>query len=72
MIIFNPTHYGSFLGIPCLIDMSDCDCPAIEARYYLDIPMAIMEFLFGIYCTTRCCFDPEFEPMFPILIKGQL
>lgn len=68
---FTPTHYGSFLGVPAFIDMTDDECPAIEARYHLGFLMDAMEFLFGIYCSIACFVNPDFEPMFPILIKGE-
>ena len=69
---FKPTHHGSFLGVPVLIDMTDDECPALEARYCLWWLMDGMEFLFGIYCMIMSAIDAEFEPLFPIKIKGEL
>lgn len=69
--VFKPTHFGSFLGVPVLIDMTEPECPALEARYYLDPLMDVMEFLFGIYCTVMSYASADFEPMFPIHIKGE-
>jgi len=72
MYDFKATHYGSFLGVPVLIDMTDDECPALEARYYLGWLMDFMEFLFGIYCVVMSAIDADFEPLFPIKIKGAL
>ena len=69
---FTPTHYGSFLGVPVLIDMTDDECPALEARYCLWWLMNGMEFLFGIYCTIMSAINANFEPLFPIKIKGEI
>lgn len=68
---FKPTHYGKFLGVPVLIDMTEPECPGLKARYFLDPVMDVMEFLFGIYCTIMSMVNPEFEPMFPIHIRGE-
>jgi len=69
---FKPTNYGSMYGIPVLIDMRDDNCPGIEARYHLGWALSVMDFLFGCFCYLRTSVDPTFEPMFPILIKGDI
>lgn len=66
------THYGRLHGIPVWLDMTDQHCPGVEARYFLDPVLSIMEFLHGFYCFVMSMVDSEFEPMYPILILGEV
>lgn len=69
---FKRTHYGSLHGIPCWIDLTDDEAPAIRAKGGLigECALDVMDFLFGCYCTVACLLNPDFEPMFAIKIKG--
>lgn len=69
---FKPTHHGRMYGIPVLLDMTYEDCPGVVAKYKMGYLLDFMGFLFGCYCMTASFFNPEFEPMFPILVGKEI
>lgn len=67
------THKGLFAGLaPIWLDMSEPECPAIEARGGLvgELWLDIAEGMFGVFCTLATMVNSEFEPVFPIRITG--
>ncbi len=71
--VFNKTHFGSMYGVPVWFDMTDSELPGVESRYWgTGLVLDVMEGMMMFCCSVRCMFDPEFEPMFPMLIKGEI
>lgn len=67
----NPTHYGTMFGVPVYIDMTDPECPGIEVqKKWMEPLLDVMEFLFGCFVYINTLFDRDYEPMYPIYIKG--
>lgn len=66
-------YNGLFCGIvPIrLTDYRD-EPPAIEARYKLDLLLDIVEGLFGLFIMVSSAIDPDFVPMYPIKITGEI
>jgi len=69
------THKGLFCGlVPVWLDMNQPECPGVEARGGIlgEIWLDIVEGMFGIFCYLATIANPEFEPMYPIRITGEL
>jgi hypothetical protein len=72
---FNPTHKGLMFGVvPVYLDMTDEECPAILGRNWF-CEYVLLDFfsvLFNVLTLMLTRINPEFEPMFPIKITGEL
>ncbi|RIX47444.1 MAG: hypothetical protein D3M94_07165 [Rhodocyclales bacterium GT-UBC] len=67
------THKGWFLLCPIYLGDIDSDAPEVIPRdWMLGILFAISEFLFACYVGAVELIKPDFEPMFPMVITGQL
>lgn len=72
--VFKKTHHGRFLGVPVWLDMTNPECPAIEAKFGVvgDACMNVMEFLFGCFTWLQTAVNPYYEPLFPILVGDEV
>ncbi|AIM40761.1 hypothetical protein PR08_gp03 [Idiomarinaceae phage Phi1M2-2] len=72
--IFKRTHHGRFLGVPVWLDMTDEECPAIEAKYGIlgNLAMDFMEALFGVFIWVCTMVNSDYEPLFPIMVGEQV
>lgn len=67
------THKGFLFGVPIYMANLDSDAPIIIGRWFwCDWALEIMEALFGMFCFIMCWINPYFEPMYPLLITGEL
>jgi len=58
-------------GVPVWIDMTDDEAPDIEVKYWwLEWALDVMEFLFGCFIWINTAINPDYEPVYPIYIKG--
>ena len=63
------THYGRFLGVPVYLDLTTPECPGIEPRHVVLEPVLwAAERAFEVFCGVNSLMDPDFEPLFPILV----
>lgn len=70
---FKPTHKGFLFGVPVYIADLDSEAPQIGARWScIEWVLDLMESLFGCYCFVMCSINPEFEPMYPIKVTGEI
>lgn len=69
---FKRTHHGKLFGIPVYLDMTNPECPSVEAKYKLDFLLTITEFLFGFYCSVITILNPNFVPMYPFLVGEEI
>lgn len=66
------THYGSMLGVPCLFDFTDEECPDVVGRYFwCDFALDCLLPLFDLYCAVMTYIDPTFNSMYPLCVKGE-
>lgn len=65
------THYGYFGICPVMFADLESGAPHIEPRFKLGWLMDISESLIGLYFNFRINRDPGYEPMFPLLVKGE-
>lgn len=74
MTDFKATHKGQIFGcIPVLLDMTDEQVPGVAPRWFWVEPFFwIAELLFGCAVFLRTMVDPEYEPLFPIKITGEV
>lgn len=68
----NATHHGKMFGVPVWLDMTDPECPGVEAKYKLDLVLDFMESMFALYCFTVSLINPEFEPMFLVQVGEEI
>lgn len=66
--IFKATHHGKLHGIPVYLDMRDPENPGVKVKYNLELILDLAESMFALVCMVRCFFDPNFEPMYPMLV----
>ena len=67
------THYGKFGLCPVLFANIDSEAPVVDPRYWWLEPFLLLnEFFMGLYFELRMRKDPSYEPMFPLLVKGEL
>ncbi|WP_032059246.1 hypothetical protein [Acinetobacter baumannii] len=65
------THYG-WVGIcPVMFSELESGSPIIEPRFKLVWLMMLSEFLIDLYINFKVQRDAEYEPMYPMLIKGE-
>lgn len=70
---FKPTHKGTLFGVPVLIADLETEAPQIAGRWFgCETALSIMENLFGFYCYVMCTINPDFEPMYPIKVTGEV
>lgn len=71
---FKPTHKGLMFGlVPVYLDMSNEECPCIEARHWiLEIPLDICHAIFACCVFVMTAMDANYEPSFPIMITGEV
>lgn len=71
---FVKTHKGFFFGfVPVYLDMRTPEAPGVEVRHpWLEWMMDFGEVVFSLCVSMRQCFDPLYEPEFPILITGEI
>lgn len=69
----NFTHYGRFGLCPVIFADLESGAPYIEARYWwLEPFFTLNEFFMSIWFDMQIAKDPAYEPMFPLLVKGEL
>lgn len=67
------THYGWFGLCPVIFAGIESGEPFIEPRFeFLRFLFVFSEFLIESYLNLRCAMNPEFEPMLPIVVSGEL
>lgn len=68
------SHYGWFCGlVPVYVGNLDSGCPELEARNGIpEFYFTCIEGMFGLFCWAASFVNPEFEPMFPIQITGEI
>lgn len=68
------THKGWLCGlVPVLIANPYSDCPMLKARWWwLEFVMDGVEAMFSAYATVRMVLQPNYEPLFPIRITGEV
>jgi hypothetical protein len=69
----NFQHKGWFLFCPIYIAAKDTDNPQLVERngvpeWVFNVAMWVFQF----NCVVMCTINPEFDPMFPILVTGEL
>ena len=67
------THKGWFLPCPVYFGDLDSDAPLVEPRrswcgWLMDLSLA----LFHAFADIQGCFDPSFDPAYPLLKTGKL
>ena len=67
---FKRTHHGKLHGVPVWLDMTNKDCPCVEAKYGRigEIALDFMESVFGAYVYLKTMVDPFYEPMYRIQV----
>lgn len=68
------THYGWFAGI-CpiyLADFAGSSATLVERNWVPSWWLVFCTELFGAFIWARTFIDPEWEPMFPIAITGEI
>ena len=65
------THYGWFGICPVMFSELDSGEPIIEPRFKLGWLMALSEYLIDLYIDYKMRRDVEYEPLYPLLVKGQ-
>lgn len=70
----NRTHKGLLFGIvPVYLDMTNEQEPIVEVRWsWLDPIADICAEIFGLCVAFRQFVDPDYEPMFPIRVTGEI
>lgn len=67
------THKGWFLLCPIYIADLDTDAPFIHPRHWsLMAWMLVNEALLATFLFVRSMMDPDYEPLFPIKVTGEL
>lgn len=68
------THYGWFCGlVPVYLADVESEGPLLVERNWVpEWYFGLVELLFGWFCTISSLLNPEFVPMFPILISGEI
>lgn len=68
------THYGWFCGVcPVYLGNLGSEAPTVAERNWVpEWWMGFTELLFGTYAMLRTSIDPEYEPMYPLAISGEL
>ncbi len=67
------THYGWFMACPIYIGGVESQSPLIEQRWWVpEWWFWLNEYAFGTLCMIRSTLDPLFEPIYPILITGEI
>ena len=68
------THKGWFGMCPIYLARIDSPSgPDVDERHWLLTPwMNFNEWLVGAWIFVRSMFDPDYEPMFPMLVTGKL
>lgn len=69
--VVNFTHYGWFGFCPVLLAELETGCPVIEPRWKLLPVMVASEVCVSIYMNIRRNLDPNYTPLFPILVMGK-
>lgn len=70
---FKATHYGSMFGVPVLLNMENPDAPEVKVKFVILEPVLdLMEFLFSCFTWVQTFVNSDYEPSFPILIKGEV
>lgn len=74
MKAFSPTHKGLMYGIvPVFLDMRHEDMPGVAGRNAAcELLLDICEGLFGICVFLRSCVDRDYEPVYPVMVTGEL
>ncbi|MBK6742509.1 MAG: hypothetical protein IPG66_05825 [Hydrogenophilales bacterium] len=66
------THKGWFGICPVWLADIDTDCPAVWPRYGLQFLLGASELLYGGMIWLLTAMNPDAEPLFPIVITGEL
>lgn len=67
------THKGWFLWCPVYIADLDSEAPVLQERHWSLMPwFAINEALLCLCIFVRSTMDPEWEPMWPIKVTGEM
>lgn len=68
------THYGWFLGlVPVYLADVDSDAPVVVERNWVpEWYCWAVEALFGLFCWAASLVIPNFEPMFSMLVTGEI
>lgn len=68
-----PTHKGWFAFCPVYVDMTDEDCPGVEARWAILEPLlTLATWLQGAAELVAQYIDPEHDPYWRIRITGEI
>lgn len=68
------THYGRMFGlVPVYIGDPEGDCPRVCVRnWWPEWMLDIGEAIFGLCVVFKSALDPAYEPMFPIVLTGEI
>lgn len=67
------TQKGWFFLCPIYLDMTNEDCPVVDARFqWLEWWHDVNLWFFGVLTGMILMVNPEHEPMFPLRITGEI
>lgn len=67
------THYGWFAGCPVyLADIGSASATMVERNWIPGWWLSFVTDAFGCCIYVRSFLDPDYEPMFPIAISGEI
>lgn len=67
------THKGWFGCCPVYFAGLETDAPLVEARHWIYTPLLIFsETFYDFYFAVASMLDPDFEPMWPLTVTGEL